>query len=345
MTILSVGGFNAYGISNTCLHRHWALEKCADYIKKINTLSNKSGLWYKISYHLFLYHIPVYLPDPTNANQKIIESLKSKNFDVLWIDKGVTIYAKTLKQAKEICPSIKIVGYSPDNMALHHNQSLQYLESLPYYDYVITNKSYIIKDMKQLGAKNVIFVNNTFEPSFHYPHSISYEDIQRLGGDVGFIGAWEKERCESILYLVDHGIKVRVWGSGKWLEYKNYSPNLKIEGKGLYSEDYCKALRAFKINLCFLRKKNFDRQTTRSIEIPACGGFMLAERTSEHLNLFEEDKEAVYFSSNAELVEKCKLYLPEEGKRQFISKNGLVKCYESNYSNEGMVRNIFKLIL
>lgn len=26
MKILSVGGFDAYGISNTCLHRHWALE-------------------------------------------------------------------------------------------------------------------------------------------------------------------------------------------------------------------------------------------------------------------------------------------------------------------------------
>lgn len=342
MTILSVGGFDAYGISNTCLHRHWALEKCANYIEQINTVSPKSSLWYRIAYHLFLYHVPIYLPDSTGANQKIITSLKNKKFDVLWIDKGVTIYPRTLKLARKLCPTIKIISYSPDNMALRHNQSQQYLKSLPYYDYVITNKSYIIEDMKRLGAKKVIFVNNTFEPTFHYPHNVSDDDIKRLGGDVGFIGTWEKERCESILYLANHGIKVRVWGGGKWLEYKHYSPNLKIEEKGLYSEDYCKALRAFKINLCFLRKINFDQQTTRSVEIPACGGFMLAERTNEHIALFEENKEAAYFSSDAELVKKCKFYLSHNEERISIMKKGYSKTIIADYSNKGMIKSIFK---
>lgn len=344
MNILSVGGFDAYGISNTCLHRHWALEKCSNYIEKINTISSKPNLWYRIAYHLFLYHVPIFLPDSTDANQKIITILKNKSFDVLWIDKGITIYSKTLKLAKKLQPAIKIISYSPDNMALRHNQSRQYLESLSYYDYIITNKSYIIEDMKRLGAKEIIFVNNTFEPTFHYPHNISNQDIERLGGDVGFIGAWEQERCESILYLANHGIKVRVWGGGKWLEYKNYSPNLKIERKGLYSDDYCKALRTFKINLCFLRKMNFDQQTTRSVEIPACGGFMLAERTQEHQSMFQENVEAVFFSSNEELLEKCQYYLTHEEEREKKAQTGRLRCLKSDYSNEGMIKKVFKVI-
>lgn len=59
MKILSVGGFDAYGISNTCLHRHWALEKCADYIDKVNTVSKAIGFRYKLAYHLFQKYIPV----------------------------------------------------------------------------------------------------------------------------------------------------------------------------------------------------------------------------------------------------------------------------------------------
>ena len=78
-------------------------------------------------------------------------------------------------------------------------------------------------------------------------------------------------------------------------------PNLVIENKGLYSEDYSKSFQAFKISLCFLRKINYDQQTTRTVEIPACGGFMIAERTAEHKAMFEEGKEAEFFSSNEEL--------------------------------------------
>lgn len=340
MNILSVGGFNAYGTSNTCLHRHWALEKIADYIDNVNTAPKAIGLWYKLTYHLFQYHIPVRLPDCVGANEMVLSKLQQHDFDVIWIDKGVTIEAKTLVKAKQLQPNIKIVSYSPDNMALRHNQSQQYLECVPFYDCIVTNKSYILNDLKALGAKKVIFVNNTFEPTFHYPHELKDDDIVRLGGDVGFIGSWEVERCQSILYLVNHGINVRVWGGGKWLEYKDYSPNLKIEDKGLYSEDYCKALKAFKINLCFLRKMNFDTQTTRSVEIPACGGFMMAERTAEHESMFVDNMEAAFFSSNEELLEKCRYYLEHGEERQAVAKAGYERCMTSDYSNEGMIRRI-----
>ena len=64
---------------------------------------------------------------------------------------------------------------------------------------------------------------------------------------------WEQERCESILFLVDNGLRVTVFGDGEWNNYKNYSPNLTI-APSVYSDDYPKALSAFKISLCFLRK-------------------------------------------------------------------------------------------
>ena len=343
MRILSIGPFDVYGASNTCLHRHFALGKVAEIVK-VNTAEKKCSLWFKIAYHLFLYGLPVRLPDATNANKKILEYLQSELFDVIWIDKGITINPETLIKAKELQPNIKLVSYSPDNMALRHNQSQQYLECVPLYDCIVTNKSYILKDLKKLGAQQVLFVNNSYDPTFHFPHELHEDDKKKLGGDVGFIGAWEKERCDSILYLVNHKINVRVWGGGKWLKYKSYSPYLKIENVGLYSEDYCKALRAFKINLCFLRKMNFDQQTTRSVEIPACGGFMLAERTDEHLNMFTEDRDAVYFSSNEELLEKCNYYLAHNLQREIVVANGLKRCIESDYSNVGIVNNVLNFI-
>ena len=342
MRILSVGAMD--GISNTCRFRNMALEKIADHVDVVNT-SAKVTLWYRIAYHLFLYGLPVKLPDDAGANDTIKSLIDMHKYDVVWIDKGNTIEASTLKYIKESQPQAKLISFSPDNMALRHNHSKQYLEGLPYYDLIVTNKSYIIEDMKQLGARSMTFVNNTYEPSFHHPYCLTEAESKTFCVDIGFIGAWEKERCESILFLVEHGLCVTVWGDGHWKKYMNYNANLTIHEKGLFTEDYCKALQAIHINLCFLRKINYDEQTTRSVEIPACGGFMMAERTDEHKALFEEDKEAVFFSNNEELLEKCKYYLEHEEERKRITAAGRKRCLESDYSNEGMIRKVLQQIM
>ena len=118
-----------------------------------------------------------------------------------------------------------------------------------------------------------------------------------------------------------------------------------IEGKGLYDDNFSKALSAFKINLGFLRKKSRDLHTTRSTEIPACGGFMMAERTVEHQAMFEEDKEAVFFSNNEELLDKCKYYLSHEEERKKIAEAGYKRCISSDYSNDGMIKKVLSSMI
>ncbi|WP_405607778.1 glycosyltransferase [Polaribacter sp. Asnod1-A03] len=342
MKILSVGTFR--GESNTCLHRNWALEKYADKVDRVETSKGATSLFFKIAYHLFQLGLPIKLPDGVLANKNILKKIKENYYDVIWIDKGIVINKGTLNFIKKNSPKTKIVSYSPDNMALRHNQSQNYLECIPLYDYIFTNKSYILEDMKSLGAKSIQFVNNSYEAAFHYPRSLSKEDIKRLGGDIGFIGTWEEERCKSILYLVDHGVPVKVFGGGKWNDYKDYSPHLEIV-PGVYSEDYSKALQALKISLCFLRKINFDQQTTRSVEIPACKGFMMAERTEEHQMLFKEKEEAVFFNSNEELLQQCVYYLENEKERLTISEAGWKRCQTSGYSNEKTVAKMLNIAL
>ncbi len=342
MRILSVGALS--GLSNTCLHRNWALHKIADHVDEVKTDVHPWSFWCRVRFHLFQMGLPITIPENNGENKFIRNLVNQENYDIVWIDKGQTIFPETLRYIKEASPRTIIVSYSPDNMAMRHNQTQQYIDCVPLYDYIVTNKSYIVEDLKKMGAKHVSFVNNSYEESFHYPRELSGQDIRELGGDVGFVGAWEKERCDSICFLADHGIKVRVFGVGKWAYYKNYSPNLRIDERLLMGEDYCKALQAFKISLCFLRKMNYDQQTTRSVEIPACGGFMLAERTKEHLAMFDDGKEACFFSSNDELLEKCCYYLEHEGERIQIAENGFLRCHNSGYSNTETIRRILRII-
>lgn len=341
MKILSIGAFSK--ISNTSLHRTWALRKNADDVDMIDTDAPKLTLWYRICHHLFLWGLPMRIPDEANANTKIRNYVSSKEYDVIWIDKGLTISPETLKFIKNKLPKAKIVSYSPDNMALRHNQSQQFLECIPLYDIHFTTKSYILEDMKNLGVQRINFTNQLYESTYHHPMNLTEEDRDKLGGDVGFIGAWEKERCESLLFLARNGLKVKIFGDGKWNKYKDIQ-NISIL-PSVFSSDYSKALQAFKISLCFLRKMNFDQQTSRTMEIPGCGGFMMAERTDEHKALFEEDKEAVFFSSNEELLEKCRYYLGHNEERAAIAEAGHRRCEISGYSNEKGVKNMLDIVI
>lgn len=246
--------------------------------------------------------------DLANANHAITQIVKKHTVDILWLEGALTITPETLNTVRQLSPKTIIAGYSPDDMAAKHNQSRAFLDGLPLYHVYFTTKSYGVEELKYLGVPQVFFVGNAYDPATHRPVTLSEVGKKHYGGTVGFVGDYESERAQFMFYLAECGIPIRIWGTNWERKCKLNHPNMKIEGKSLYGDDYAKAICAFDINLAFLRKINRDLQTQRSIEIPACGGFMLAERTSEHLELFEEGREAEFFGTKEELFEKVRYY-------------------------------------
>ncbi len=256
-----------------------------------------------------------------SLNRSIISEVKSGCFDVLWIDKGWSVNRATLKAVRGLAPEMRIVGYSPDVMSKRENQSQHFLEHLNLYDHYFTTKSFDLENLKALGMQSVSFVENGFDTTVHRPIR---SDDPRFKGKVGFVGTYEAPREQSMLYLAEHGVSVTVFGGSSkgWSEAFRKHSNIEFVDTGLYGDEYAEALSNFAINLCFLKHWNGDLVTTRSIEIPACGGFMVAEKTEEHLALFEDGKEAVFFASDKELLDKVTYYLSHESERELISNKG-----------------------
>jgi spore maturation protein CgeB len=262
---------------------------------------------------------------------------------VLWVDKGLTIRPETLKMARSIVPGLVRVSYSPDDMMNPRNQSRRYVADIPLYDLHVTTKSYNVAELQEAGARRVLFVDNAFCPFVHRPMALTPAEKESLGGQVGFIGQFEDDRARLLAFLAEQGIRVKVWGD--WpRRWRNYHPNLLVMGAPVWGDDYARALGAFDINLVFLHKGNRDLQTTRSIEIPACGGFMLAERTGEHLRLFREGAEAAFFGSRAELLEKVKYYLHHPEERRQVAAAGRERCVVRGYSNVDRLKLVFNQI-
>ena len=269
--------------------------------------------------------------DNMKVNAILKREIKQSRFDVIWVEKGNMVHPWVLAYIKRMVPEVALISCSEDDMYARHGHSLCYRWGLRHYDYVFTTKTYNLKELKEFGANKVILFLDSYDEKIHKPIQLSDSERSRFGCDVGAIGAFEHERASSLQFLAENGIKVTIWGNG-WGDWVGRHPNLDIRNEFLFGEDYSKAICATKINLNFLRKINRDEVTSRSVEIPACEGFMLSERSQRHLEFFEEGKEAEFFSSNEELLEKTKKYLHNNSGREMLAQAGRKRCQESGYS-------------
>jgi spore maturation protein CgeB len=275
--------------------------------------------------------------DRTRVNYRLLDAAREIVPHIVWIEKGNMIRPSTLQGLRRIAPDAVLVSYSEDDMFLEHNRTRAYVRSLPHYDCVFTTKApnFDASELPALGARRVIAVDKAYDPHMHYPVAVSDADVARYGADVGFVGTYEEARARSLTHLALNGIAVRVWGNG-WDAWSDRPPGLLIEGRAVVNTErelaYTKSLCATRINLGFLRKLNRDTQTDRTMEIPACAAFMLAERSDDHLRLFREGREAAFFGSDDELLEKVRYYLAHEDERATIARAGRQRCLDSGYS-------------
>lgn len=327
---------------STALHRMRALEDVGATVRPIDTYPPEAArrdasLPERIRRKLFG------MRDLAGVNRAIRAALAEERFDALWIDKGIVIEPATLAEVRRRQPGCRIVGYSPDDMMNPVNQTRQFVACLPHYDVYFTTKSFGVVELQALGAPRAEFVGNAFDPEVHRPIDLSPDERAALGGPVGFIGQWEPDRAGDLCFLAESGIDVRVWGPS-WERLERRPPRLRVEGRPMWHDDYARAICAFDINLCFLRKANRDLQTTRSVEIPACGAFMLAERTDEHLALFEEGREAEFFGDRDELLSKTRYYLEHPVERRRIAAAGRARCLASGYRNQDRALHMLDVV-
>lgn len=280
--------------------------------------------------------------DLNNINKSLSEIKTESRFDIIWIDKSPMIHVKTLLLLKNIFPKSKIISVSEDDMYALHNRSRYYEKCLPLYDFIFTTKVHNLTELKALGAKNTELFLDSYNAKLHRPMT-QYLNIYDKDIDVSFIGTYEDARAKSILWLGQHNIKILVFGNG-WAKLKNLNSNVVIQDKPIYGEEYVQIINRSRINLGFLRKLNRDQVTSRSMEITGSQGFLLAERTSRHVELFREGHEAEFFSTDQELLDKIYYYIQNPDEISKIAAAGRRRCTQSQYEMNDQIIKIIKKV-
>jgi len=321
----------------TCLQRANALRELGHRVRHVRSgipiPSDPTYQFLRVA-HRIKRHPDIYL-----ANSRLLRLARRERFDVVWIDKGLPLRLRTLEAMRRAMPGTRFLHYSPDDQFNPGNQSRRWLASIPFYDLHVTTKSYNVPELRSEGARDVLMIDNAFDPAVHRPLELTREEQRAFSADVGFVGAYERDRADLLSRLAHSGISVSIRGPG-WQRLTESHPLLSVRDEWLDRDDYARAVNATRINLGFLRKANRDLQTQRSIEIPAMRAFLLAERTDEHQRLFREGKEAEFFDCFDELLAKCRYYLGADDARERVAVAGYRRCTLGGYSNQGRLTRI-----
>jgi len=276
-------------------------------------------------------------------NKAVLRAAREHKPDVIWMDKPIYITAKTLGKIKNA--GALTVSFTQDGPFGPRKDKVwrQYYRTFKLFDLHCLFRSVDVARFQQWGLPYVSLMFS-YDPATHFPPPGEWTDSQR-NREVSYVGSPLEDRPQFLRALAEqHNLPLVIDGP-HW--QKIFTPELmaRYVSKGqLMGKAYREAIWKSKINLSFLTQLNEDDIAHKSVEIAACAGFLLTLRCPGHEALFEEDKEAVFFSSIEECADKIRFYLPRGDLRQQIGQRARERALRSGYDNDTQLIKVLQAL-
>jgi hypothetical protein len=330
--ILYVGDLSPGGTSAS---RYQALRRLSQHVQPFDLLRYVPAS--KVSRWLF-FRYPAG-PLIARVNRDLVEAVESFRPDLVWLDKPTAFTPETMRAIQRA--GARSVFYVQDAPFGPRNDGC-WRQFLKVYRMADLHCLFREADVVRYAAWGLPYIETmfSFDPVMHFPPPRGFGEDQRTR-EVSYIGHPHEQRPAFLLKLVrEHGLTVFINGN-RWK--RALAPDeiaaFKIGGY-LADEHYRAAIWASKINLSFVTEDNEDDIAHKAVEIAACGGFLLALRTPGHQAIFEEDREAVFFSSIEECADKCRYYLSRPDLREAIAARGHERAVRGGYDNDTQIARI-----
>lgn len=289
----------------------------------------------RFSFEQFLKSSPLQIrmgfgPNILSLNIALQAAIKHYMPTICLIWTGLSVWPLTIKKISQYT---WVTSYTNDDPFGARGKKIfwrNFKNSIGYYHSHHVYRDINVHEYNNIGIEMVNILRSYYVPWMHYPDNADV--YNKSTKKAIFIGHGEPNRIEALIDLANSGVPIDVYGPIEtWRSLGNNHKNINYYPGTLGLEEYRKIISNSAICIGFLSRDNRDDYTRRYFEIPACGGFMLAERTKMAQSLFIEGKEADFFSSSEELVNKCKYYLNNDINRKIIAKSGLLRCRNSGY--------------
>lgn len=289
---------------------------------------------------LIQFRFPVE-PLVRRINRDLLRAVEQHKPEVVWFDKPIFYTPATIERIRQA--GAVTVCYNLDNPFGPRNDGCwhQFKKAFRHFDLHCVPRTVDVARYRAWGVPYVK-VLLSFEPSMHYAPPDSWSDADR-DREISYIGHPYEERPGFLTALAEqHHLPVTLSGNAwrKVLTPEQYSRYV-VSGF-LAGDAYREGIWKSKINVSFITRLNEEDIAHKAVEIAACQGFLLAIRTPGHQEAFEEDREAVFFSSVEECAEKCRFYLTRADLREEIARRGHDRAIRCGYDNDTQLRLVLE---
>ena len=302
------------------------------------------SLFHKIQY--------VFLKGPIlyNLNNELLKKVLNTRPDYIWFYNSTQIFSSTLDKIRKYLPKIILIQYSNDNPFRKNGKNAiwkLFKKNIKKHDIHFAYRYSNIDDYKRLGCKATYILKPYFIPAVDFPKD---NVSKKHNSEVVFAGHYENDgRLEALELILKNNIDLKLFGGG-WNNVLKKLPSSSLLKKQYpvypaIGTNYQNVICGSKIALCFLSKLNQDSYTRRNFQIPAMKVTVLSEYSYELSQMFEENKEIVFFKNHNELIKKIKLLLKKEILNKNISEAGYKRVYNDKHDIHNRMRVFVNTLL
>lgn len=270
--------------------------------------------------------------------------LLNRTYELAIVDNGELINPDSVSLLKSCCA--KVVNFNLDNpfSGRDKNRFRQTLKCISMYDAMFFPRESSVHSALKMGARSAYTFWQAADDQYKDLSSHPTETEKApFVCDVSFTGTFFENRDEFICQLIDRDVDIYVngprWQKSRLFEnFKNRTRLLQLSQRQFHS-----AIAASTISIGLLSHGNLDLHTTRSMEIPTLGSLLVAERTPDHVALYDEGSEAFFWSTVDECAAIIHKLLADRPLIQRVSLAGQQRALRNNNFNRPLMERIIML--
>lgn len=240
--------------------------------------------------------------------------------DLIFVIKGAGLPATFFRRARKRSAA-RLVAFHPDDpFNFNGSSSFRHIvDAIPEYDGYFVWSRALVEKVKEAGARAAHLLPFAADPELFHPVAVTDEERQTLGSRVCFIGNWDPERERWLAAALPFGLGI--WGND-WDRARTRELLVAWRGRAVTGDALLKVVAASDVHLNILRRQNKGGHNMRTFEIPACGAFLLTERSGDLPLFFKEGEEVAACGDPGEMRCELERYLADPEARARVAAAG-----------------------